>query len=120
MSYRTMALASGEVTSGRPGVLPDSQLLHLIESGALGGDRPFEPGQVQPNSIDLRLGTVAHRTRCSFLPVGQPVAALLQDFKTNSVPLEDDGFVIDFHGNCQGHCRNGYGSHCTIHLYRKR
>jgi dCTP deaminase len=32
---------------------------------------PFEPDQIQPASIDLRLGEVAYRVRASFLPGGR-------------------------------------------------
>ena len=39
-----------------------------ITSGAISSDTPIPDGQVQPASIDLRLGTVAYRVRASFLP----------------------------------------------------
>src|SRR6478752_6044035 len=32
---------------------------------------PLEPDQIQPASIDLRLGEVAYRVRASFLPGGR-------------------------------------------------
>jgi dCTP deaminase len=82
-------------TTKRDGVLPDCQLRQLIAAGQIASDRGIDPGQIQPNSIDLRLGTVAHRTRCSFIPVGQPVEALLNRFKTHSVNLDDKGFVLE-------------------------
>src|SRR5579872_1096681 len=84
-----------EAVRGGPGVLPDSQLVKLIEAGSIASDQALAEGQVQPNSLDLRLGAVAYRTRCSFLPVGQPVDLLLSNFSTNTVPLDDSGFVID-------------------------
>lgn len=51
-----------------PGVLPVQQLKELIKSGALAAQGPITNAQLQPASIDLRLGTRAYRIRASFLP----------------------------------------------------
>ena len=50
------------------GILPDSHLKRLIADGAISADRPIEDGQIQPASLDLRLGTKAYRLISSFLP----------------------------------------------------
>lgn len=50
------------------GILPDTEILSLIDTGAAGADTPFAEGQVQPASLDLRLGRTAYRLRASFLP----------------------------------------------------
>lgn len=50
------------------GILPDSHLKRLITEGAISADRPIEDGQIQPASLDLRLGTKAYRLRSSFHP----------------------------------------------------
>ncbi len=50
------------------GILPSQEIHALIESGALRADPPILAEQVQPASIDLRLGAVAYRVRASFLP----------------------------------------------------
>ena len=55
-------------TTAAGGVLPDAALRDLLASGALSADAPLADGQVQPASLDLRLGTVAWRLRASFLP----------------------------------------------------
>ena len=49
------------------GVLSDTQINGLITSGAISADTPIAEGQVQPASLDLRLGTRAYRVRASFL-----------------------------------------------------
>jgi dCTP deaminase len=50
------------------GILPDSAILGLIADGAISmGQKPVK-GQVQPASLDLRLGPKATRVRASFLP----------------------------------------------------
>lgn len=50
------------------GVLPDAELAALFKSGGLIASSPPEPGQIQPASLDLRLGETAYRVRASFLP----------------------------------------------------
>lgn len=50
------------------GVLPDHEIEALAATGAILAPAPFLPDQVQPASLDLRLGAVAHRLRASFLP----------------------------------------------------
>ncbi|MEM1360125.1 MAG: 2'-deoxycytidine 5'-triphosphate deaminase [Pseudomonadota bacterium] len=49
------------------GVLPDVALRKLIETGAISGTTPILDAQVQPASLDLRLGRRAIRLRASFL-----------------------------------------------------
>lgn len=50
------------------GILPAQQIADLERSGALIAGRPLDAGQVQPASLDLRLGSRAWRMRASFLP----------------------------------------------------
>ena len=50
------------------GVFPSQALVRLIHSGVLRADEPFTDDQIQPASIDLRLGAKAYRVRASFLP----------------------------------------------------
>nr|WP_246206271.1 2'-deoxycytidine 5'-triphosphate deaminase [Propylenella binzhouense] len=48
--------------------MPDREIEDLAASGALRFAAPPVAGQVQPASLDLRLGAVAYRVRASFLP----------------------------------------------------
>jgi dCTP deaminase len=50
------------------GVLPDHALIALHQGGAIISEAPFADNQIQPASLDLRLGTFAYRLRASFLP----------------------------------------------------
>jgi dCTP deaminase len=51
------------------GILPSHVLTRLLDAGReVTASEPFAPGQIQPASIDLRLGPVAYRVRASFLP----------------------------------------------------
>lgn len=56
------------IEPGATGVLASQHLRALIDSGAVRADIPVDEGQIQPASIDLRLGTIAYRVRASFLP----------------------------------------------------
>ena len=51
-----------------PGVLPSQSLVDLIHTGAIKATDPIDDEQIQPASIDLRLGDKAYRVRASFLP----------------------------------------------------
>lgn len=50
------------------GILPASQLRAMMQRGRLVAIKDIEEGQIQPASLDLRLGSVAWRIRASFLP----------------------------------------------------
>ena len=50
------------------GILPSQEIEALLDRGAIISVIPISPDQVQPASIDLRLGPTAHRVRASFLP----------------------------------------------------
>jgi dCTP deaminase len=57
------------MTQERPaGILPDAAITRLITEGAINMDAPPVAQQVQPASLDLRLGAEATRVRASFLP----------------------------------------------------
>ncbi|SER97059.1 dCTP deaminase [Tranquillimonas rosea] len=70
------------------GVLPAQTLRRLIADGAIHAAEPIPQEQVQPASLDLRLGHVAHRVRASFLAgSGSSVADRLADFEMHTVDL---------------------------------
>lgn len=50
------------------GILPYQQITRLITSGAIRSQVPIEDRQIQPASLDLRLGRKAYRLISSFLP----------------------------------------------------
>ena len=50
------------------GVFPYQALVRLIHSGQIKATQPIDDSQIQPASIDLRLGGIAYRVRASFLP----------------------------------------------------
>lgn len=50
------------------GILPSQEILELVKTGKISAARDFTEDQVQPSSVDLRLGGEAYRIRASFLP----------------------------------------------------
>lgn len=56
------------MTATTDGIQPAQTIRALAAQGAIRSARPFAPDQVQPASLDLRLGARAWRVRASFLP----------------------------------------------------
>src|SRR5688572_7531347 len=52
----------------KDGIQSADAILRLAEAGAIKPEMPFASDQVQPASLDLRLGQRAYRVRASFLP----------------------------------------------------
>lgn len=77
------------------GVLPSQALRGLIETGAITARPAVLADQIQPASLDLRLGTVAYRVRASFLAGhGRSVAERIAEFEMHRVDLSD-GAVLE-------------------------
>ena len=77
-----------------PGVLPCQRIEALARDGAIAAP-PFADGQVQPASLDLRLGDVAYRVRASFLPGdGNRLEDRLPEFEMHRFSL-DGGAVLE-------------------------
>ena len=77
------------------GVIPDQGLRALIANGAISAKPEFIDGQIQPASLDLRLGQVAYRVRASFL-VGhnRRVADRIAEFEMHRIDLSQ-GAVLE-------------------------
>jgi len=78
-------------------ILVDRDLCALLGSalGLAPGAPPFTAEQVQPASIDLRLGATAHRVRAGFLPELVPVEDRLAELSTSQLSLAGDGAVLE-------------------------
>jgi dCTP deaminase len=77
------------------GILPDRLIAKLADVGAIHCARDFDPDQIQPASLDLRLGEVAYRVRASFLPgPGSTVAERIDRLKLHEITL-GDGAVLE-------------------------
>jgi dCTP deaminase len=92
--------ASGPVQLGLPegaeGVLPSQSLERAVELGIIdSGEYKIPPSNIQPASIDLRLGEVAYRIRSSFLPDTRPVEEKLKEFLVDELDLRREGAVLE-------------------------
>ncbi|HET7848660.1 MAG TPA: 2'-deoxycytidine 5'-triphosphate deaminase [Pseudolabrys sp.] len=77
------------------GILPDHLIAALAEDGGILPSSDFVPEQIQPASLDLRLGEIAYRVRASFLPGPRTtVAARIDQLKLHEVSLSD-GAVLE-------------------------
>jgi|SRR5579872_3980018 len=100
-------LLSRLADSRTTGVLPSQRLEDFISAGHIRAKTPITPDQIQPSSIDLRLGSVAYHVEASFLPNSNTTVlrkledlrrgesnlsspALLETGKVYIVPLQEE------------------------------
>jgi dCTP deaminase len=82
--------------AGREGVLPAHYLRRAINAGVIDAGRFSRPlDNVQPASLDLRLGESAFRIRCSFLPDRQSVERKVKDLVIDELDLRNEGVVLE-------------------------
>ncbi|MGR3661575.1 MAG: 2'-deoxycytidine 5'-triphosphate deaminase [Paracoccaceae bacterium] len=80
---------------GISGVLPDQSIRQLITDGAIVAEQPIVDDQIQPASLDLRLGATAYRVRASFLTgQGRKVTDRLAEFEMHRIDL-NGGAVLE-------------------------
>lgn len=82
-------------SSTADGILPESQLQAAFDRGQISVQEPLLDGQIQPASLDLRLGRRAWRIQASFLPgLGQTVMDKIDKFSMYELDLTD-GAVLE-------------------------
>jgi dCTP deaminase len=67
-SSQTLFSGMGWSESRRQGILPSQEIRELIRTGKICSAEDVAEDQIQPASIDLRLGRVAYQVEASFLP----------------------------------------------------
>lgn len=76
------------------GILPDRMIAAMADAGLILPEQPFVESQIQPASLDLRLGATAFRVRASFLPgPGATVAERIEDLKLHEIDLTGDAVL---------------------------
>jgi dCTP deaminase len=89
------AVRTKRVVQHQSGILPSQNIRELLCSGDVHAIREVEEDQIQPASLDLRLGDVAYRVRASFLPgTGSTVMDRIRDFGMHQIGLAD-GAVLE-------------------------
>ena len=86
-----------DLPDGKHGVLPNHYLEEAISSEVIrASDGEIPAANIQPASLDLRLGNVAHRIQCSFLPGPHTVQDRLRELSKYQVDLtSDEGAVLE-------------------------
>ena len=84
----------GGHTDFSTGILPSQGIRRAIKSGEIGASEMIEEGQIQPASLDLRLGSIAYRVRASFLPGRNTVAAKIDSLSMHEIDLTS-GAVLE-------------------------
>src|SRR5256885_4680725 len=82
------------LAADQKGILPDRMIAALTRDGAILPAYEFAPDQIQPASLDLRLGDTAYRVRASFLPGHTTVAERIEHLKLHEIAL-GDGAVLE-------------------------
>lgn len=75
------------------GTLPIQRLKRLIREGGIKASVPIQDKQLQPASMDLRLGNKAYRVRSSFLPQHRRVDELLKELFMYETDLDEHGIL---------------------------
>src|SRR6516162_5581886 len=76
------------------GILPDRMIAAMADSGLILPAYPFVESQIQPASLDLRLGDIAYRVRASFLPgPDATVAERIDELKLHDISLADGALL---------------------------
>jgi dCTP deaminase len=83
------------VNSWPDGVLPRQALRDLVAAGRIRSDVGISDENLQPASIDLTLGPVAYRLRCSFLPGARSVREKLDEYGMGELDLAGEGAVLE-------------------------
>jgi dCTP deaminase len=76
------------------GILSDRMIAALAAKGGIRPTYDFVSDQIQPASLDLRLGKIAYRVRASFLPGRTTVAQRIEDLKLHEFSLTN-GAVLE-------------------------
>ncbi len=78
----------------KAGVLSSTAIAALIEGGGVAAGEPVGAAQIQPASLDLRLGPTAFRVRASFLPGRESVSAKIARLGMHEIDLTS-GAVLE-------------------------
>ena len=88
---------NGRAMKSCGGILPGHEIEALVAKGAIAAERPLLEGQIQPASLDLRLGARAWRVRASFLPgPHRKVSDCLAKLNAHEIDLDNEqGAVLE-------------------------
>src|SRR6266849_2250546 len=76
-----------ETETRTTGILPSQEIRDLVSSGRVTAIPAIMEEHIQPASLDLRLGDVAHRVQASFLPGPRTVESKIKELRMTRVDL---------------------------------
>ncbi len=82
-----------EYLKGKFGYLPCQLIEKVYRQGMVHSLEPINSSQIQPVSLDLRLGPKAFRIQCSFLPENEPVETKLKEVNLYDFDITDGGIL---------------------------
>lgn len=89
-------MGEGRAETRGLGLAPGERIAAMVAEGAILSDAPLAPGQIQPASLDLRLGAKAYRVRASFLPgPRRAVEQVLASATFDEIDLTGNGAVLE-------------------------
>lgn len=95
MAKAERIIAASKRRDAAQGIVPSQGITRMIAAGEIVLAEPVAETQVQPASLDLRLGPVAYRVRASFLPKpGGRVQTKLDDLALHTISLSQ-GAVLE-------------------------
>ncbi|HEY8193922.1 MAG TPA: 2'-deoxycytidine 5'-triphosphate deaminase, partial [Hyphomicrobium sp.] len=95
MAKAEKIIAASKRRDQTAGIVPSQAIKRMIASGQIVLSEAAAETQVQPASLDLRLGPVAYRVRASFLPrPGSRVQSKLDDLGLHTISLSQ-GAVLE-------------------------
>ena len=86
-------------TTAPSAILVSQSLRTLVEEGSIGAVKPVLGDQIQPSSLDLRLGARIWQLQCSFLPGREGVTKKLSGHRVAGINLCIEATVTHFHNN---------------------
>jgi len=92
--YSDESVDDSEGASFNTGILPSQELEQLVKvSKDIFALETIQDDQIQPASLDLRLGGVAYRVRASFLPGKSTVKERLKDLAMHEMDISNGGVL---------------------------
>ena len=93
--YPSSVASSFSPATTQPGVLPRQLLRQLVDEGVISSPQTILDRNIQPASLDLTLGDVAYRLKCSFLPANERVRDKLGTYEMGALDLTGPGAVLE-------------------------
>ncbi len=91
--FPELSIPDGPNPQYSTGVLASQQIRALVERGSVSSREPLDADQIQPASVDLRLGSKAYRVRASFLPHQSTVEARLEQLAFHEIDLRQPALL---------------------------